>query len=87
MKSEATSAGPRAIKFMRGNVHRSVAFVAFQVEQNGDLVSSERSFTVPDAARRAHNLRADLGARAVQSHPARHSKYRQSAQSCSCKST
>ncbi|MDR5796479.1 TIGR02391 family protein [Caballeronia sp. LZ008] len=52
---------------MRAHLNRILAFVGLQVLENGDLVESSRVSTLPDAIRRATELRADLVAREV--HP------------------
>ncbi|OJA64486.1 TIGR02391 family protein [Burkholderia ubonensis] len=67
MKPERYARTPERFEPMRAHLNRSLAFVALQVEQSGELVSSERASTLPDAIRRANDLRADLVARGA--HP------------------
>ncbi|MGF6545785.1 TIGR02391 family protein [Paraburkholderia youngii] len=45
----------------------SLAFAGLHVEQNGEFVASGRAATLPDALRKANELRADLAARGA--HP------------------
>ncbi len=67
MKPERYARSPERFEPMRLLLNRSLAFAALQVEQSGELVSSERASTLPDAFRKANELRADLAARGA--HP------------------
>lgn len=60
MKPERYTRSPERFEPMRANLNRGLAFVALKVEQSGELASSERATTLPDAVRRANQLRADL---------------------------
>ncbi|AJK46213.1 hypothetical protein BGL_1c17040 [Burkholderia plantarii] len=65
MKPDRYAYNPERFEPMRANLNRSLAFAGLQVRQNGELVDSERASTLPDAIRRADELRADLAARGV----------------------
>lgn len=67
MKPERYVGGPERFEPMRANLNRSLAFAGLQVEENGELASAERASTLPEAIRRANELRTDLAARGV--HP------------------
>jgi uncharacterized protein (TIGR02391 family) len=67
MKPERYARSPERFEPMRANLNRGLAFAGLQVQESGELVSSERASTLPDAMRRANELRADLVARGV--HP------------------
>ncbi|WP_232435593.1 hypothetical protein [Burkholderia ubonensis] len=47
MKPERYARAPERFEPMRAHLNRSLAFVALQVEQSGELVSSERASTLP----------------------------------------
>jgi uncharacterized protein (TIGR02391 family) len=65
MKPERYARSPERFELMRAHLNRSLAFTALQVEQSGELVYGELASTLPDAIRRANDLRADLAARGV----------------------
>lgn len=65
MKPERYVHTPDRYEPMRANLNRGLAFSGLQVEANGELVSSERVSTLPEAVRRANELRADLVSRGV----------------------
>jgi uncharacterized protein (TIGR02391 family) len=65
MKPDRYAHSPQRFEPMRANVNRALAFVGLQVEESGELVESSRAATLPDAIRRASELRADLAARGV----------------------
>lgn len=67
MKPERYARSPERFEPMRANLNRGLVFAGLQVEESGELVSSERASTLPDAIRRANDLRADLTGRGV--HP------------------
>ena len=67
MKPERYARSPGRFEPMRANINRGLAFAGIQGQESGDLVRSERATTLPDAIRRANELRADLAARGV--HP------------------
>ena len=52
---------------MRANLNRAIAFAGLEVSDAGELTSAEQARTLPEAERRAQELRADLAARGV--HP------------------
>lgn len=65
MKPERYAHNPQRFEPLRAILNRALAFAGLQVEASGDLVESLRSSTLPDAIRRANELRADLAARGV----------------------
>ena len=52
---------------MRANLNRALAFAGLFVDETGKLCSAERATTLPEAQRRANDLRRDLEGRGV--HP------------------
>ncbi len=52
---------------MRANLNRALAFAGLKVSAAGELTAAEQARTLPEAERRAQELRADLDARGV--HP------------------
>jgi uncharacterized protein (TIGR02391 family) len=52
---------------MRVNLNRALAFSGLQVSDAGELTSAKRARTLPEAERRAQELRTDLAARGVHS--------------------
>jgi uncharacterized protein (TIGR02391 family) len=50
---------------MRTNLNRALAFSGLQVSDAGELTSAKRARTLPEAERRAQELRTDLAARGV----------------------
>jgi uncharacterized protein (TIGR02391 family) len=67
MKPERYARSPERFEPMRANLNRGLVFAGLQIEERGELISSERASTLPDAIRRANDLRADLATRGV--HP------------------
>ncbi|MBX9430575.1 TIGR02391 family protein [Ralstonia pseudosolanacearum] len=65
MKPERYVGKPERFEPMRANLNRGLAFAGLQVEESGELVAAERASTLPDAIRRANELRTDLAARGV----------------------
>lgn len=58
---------PERYEPLRANVNRALAFVGMHVESDGTLKSSDAARTLPEAERRAGELRDDLAVRSV--HP------------------
>ena len=67
MKPEQYARTPERYEPMRVNLNRALAFVGLAVEESGKLVQVEQVLTLPDAQRRANELRSDLELRKV--HP------------------
>ena len=65
MKPDRYAHSPERFEPMRANLNRGLAFVGLEVRENGELVGSAPTSTLPDAIRRANELRADLAARGV----------------------
>jgi uncharacterized protein (TIGR02391 family) len=65
MKPERYTRCPERFEPLRANLNRGLLFAGLQVESDGEVISSERAATLPDAIRRADELRADLAARGV----------------------
>ncbi len=67
MKPELYARIPERYEPMRGNLNLALAFVGLAIEESGKLVSVDQVSTLPDAQRRANELRSDLELRKV--HP------------------
>lgn len=67
MKPERYSRHPERFEPMRANLNRALAFSGIAVSDTGELYSITRAETLPEAARRADELRTDLTRRGV--HP------------------
>lgn len=67
MKPARYSRSPERFEPMRALLNRALAFASLQVDQAGNLVSADAVHTLPEAQRRARDLRADLEGRGV--HP------------------
>lgn len=65
MKPQRHLRQPQRFETMRANVNRALAFSGIAVQENGELVPAERVETIPEAQRRADELRADLTRRGV----------------------
>jgi uncharacterized protein (TIGR02391 family) len=59
--------GPLRFEPMRANLNRALAFAGLQVSDAGELTATEKARTLPEAERRAQELRTDLTARGVHS--------------------
>lgn len=67
MKPARYSREPHRFEPMRALLNRALAFAGLVVDQSGNLTSAEAVQTLPEAQRRARELRADLEGRGV--HP------------------
>lgn len=67
MKPARYSRSPERFEPMRALLNQALAFASLQVDQAGNLVSAAAVHTLPEAQRRARDLRADLEGRGV--HP------------------
>ena len=67
MKPPRYARQPERYEPLRANVNRALAFVGMHVESDGTLKTSSRARTLPEAERRARELRDDLAVRNV--HP------------------
>lgn len=67
MKPARFTRQPERYEPLRANVNRSLAFVGMHVESDGTLKASDAARTLPEAERRARELRDDLAVRNV--HP------------------
>lgn len=67
MKPARYSREPERFEPMRALLNRALAFAGLQVDEAGVLGSAKRASTLPEAQRRARDLRADLEGRGV--HP------------------
>ena len=56
---------PERFEPMRANLNRALAFSGLAVDAAGELVSADQVKTLPEAARRTDELRADLVRRGV----------------------
>lgn len=56
---------PERFEPIRANLNRALAFSGLAVDASGELVAVDRVTTLPEAARRADDLRADLVRRGV----------------------
>lgn len=56
---------PERFEPMRTNVNRALAFAGLAVDASGTIISVEQARTLPDAQRRANELRSDLELRKV----------------------
>lgn len=65
MKPDRFAHGPERFEPIRANLNRALAFVGLEVREDGELVESARASTLPDAIRRANELRAGLSSRGV----------------------
>lgn len=67
MRPERFARSPERYEPMRTNLNRALSFAGLAVDAAGTLSSAERARTLPDAERRARELKDDLTARGV--HP------------------
>jgi hypothetical protein len=67
MKPERFAREAERFEPMRGVLNRALAFAGLSVDETGALGSAEQARTLPEAERRAQELRADLTTRGV--HP------------------
>jgi hypothetical protein len=67
MKSARFSRDSERFEPMRANLNRALAFAGLAVDSTGALESVEKASSLPEAQRRARELRADLSTRCV--HP------------------
>lgn len=67
MRPARYSREPHRYEPMRANLNRALAFAGLAVDESGVLSSVERATTLPEAQRRARDLRSDLEGRGV--HP------------------
>lgn len=67
MKPERYLAAPHRFEPLRANVNAALAFVGLAFDEGGTLGTAEAVTTLPEAERRARELRADLELRGV--HP------------------
>jgi uncharacterized protein (TIGR02391 family) len=67
MKPPRYARQPERYEPLRSNLNRALAFVGMHVEPDGTLKSSDAAWTLPEAERRARELRDDLAVRNV--HP------------------
>lgn len=67
MKPERYARNPERFEPMRTNLNRALLFAGLAVDSTGTLSSTESAKTLPEAERRAQELRDDLTARGV--HP------------------
>ena len=56
---------PERFEPMRANLNRALAFSGIAVDAGGELIAADQVKTLPEAARRADELRADLVGRGV----------------------
>lgn len=67
MKPPRYAKKPERYEPLRANLNRAIAFVGMHVESDGTLKTSDAARTLPEAERRARELRHDLAVRNV--HP------------------
>jgi uncharacterized protein (TIGR02391 family) len=67
MKPERFARSPERFEPMRTHLNRALAFAGLAVDAAGTLTTAEQARTLPEAQRRAQELRADLTTRGV--HP------------------
>lgn len=67
MRPERFLHDPQGFEDLRTGLNAALAFVALAVDQSGDLLSVDEARTLPEARRRANELRADLLSRGT--HP------------------
>jgi uncharacterized protein (TIGR02391 family) len=67
MKPERYAREPSRFEPLRANVNRALAFAGLAVDDTGTLLATSQAHTLPEANRRAQELRADLVTRGV--HP------------------
>ena len=65
MKPERYARCPERFEPIRANVNRALAFSALAVDASGQVYAVDRAETLPEAQRRANELRADLTTRGV----------------------
>jgi uncharacterized protein (TIGR02391 family) len=65
MKPERYTKEPARFETIRANLNRALVFAGLAVDEAGVLTSTERAKTLPEAERRANELRAHLTARGV----------------------
>lgn len=58
MKPERFASAPERFEPMRANLNKALAFAGLAVEASGELITAERSHTLPEAEQRAQELRA-----------------------------
>lgn len=67
MKPARFTKDPERFERMRLNLNKALAFAGLAMEASGEVVAVDAALTLPEAARRANQLRADLVSRGV--HP------------------
>lgn len=67
MKPERYAKCPERFELIRTNLNRALAFSGLGVATDGSILAVDRASTIPEAQRRADELRADLKTRGV--HP------------------
>lgn len=65
MRPERYVREPGRFEPMRANVNRALAFVGLMVDSSGQLWKAQAAKTLPEAEKRARDLREDLAARGV----------------------
>ena len=60
MKPERYSREPHRFEPMRANLNQALAFAGLVVDEAGAIIRVDRATTLPEAQRRAHELRSDL---------------------------
>ena len=65
MKPERFARDLERFEPMRAMVNRALAFAGLSVDESGAITTAERAKTLPEAERRAQELRADLATRGV----------------------